>query len=395
MCKPPPPSAAFGDGAATTMEDDDEPATTFKNDNPFVSASGVTTSTAAVAPNQDDEVAALRSALQAMQAQLRSTEQQLEAKSLECEQLQFRLESVSFGDDSNWVANEDADKDDWQAQQQSNPWTPSRVQRAVEARESTVGRKEDYYSNNNNNNSKPGGGARRSSLSVRSKPLVTVIPAPKYHRYPQEPDGGTVGRGYCGFVPPPSWTSPCRRIVSAMKKERNTEDDINTTCNDDVVVDGFSVSRRNNKSVCSMGNPVVQVRKKGNVIFADEKAIFFKVPVCVDDFEFTNSESKEEDESKSSDDDHDDDFAMDIVDKWTSALTSSLSLPLPSKSSSSHSSKTMTSQEEKQDDDNTNTTVVDEWMLERVPSLREMMTNKTATTTKFSTQFSSPETVEC
>ena len=266
--------------------------------------------------DEDHEVAVLREALEVIQAQLRKTEQELEAKQLECEQLHFRLQAVSFG--SHSFAHVDKE---WECEQRDNPWTRSRVEHAVETR--------------NTAKTSVGGIEPRISLHLR-KPLVTVIPLKRSSR---KKGNRSVGA--------PSATCAKRHVQSALKRES-----------------------------CYAGSQLK--KRKGKVVFADDEAIFARCPVCVDDYELNvneelDSNNNEKGESKQDDadaiDGYDDDFAMDIVDRWTSTLD---------KCSARIVSVELFEQKDEETKQNDN---VKDWMCERVPSLRTLIINKKAVAT--------------
>ena len=280
--------------------------------------------------DEDHEVTALRQALEVTQAKLRKAEQELEAQQLECEQLHFRLQAVSFG--SHSFADVDQE---WECEQRDNPWTRQRVQHAVETRNVT--------------NLSGGGTELRISLNLR-KPLATVIPSKRSSRKKGN-----------GSVVPPCATNAKRHVQSALKP-----------------------------ASCRAGSQ--PKKRNGKVTFADDVAIFSRCPVCVDDYEHDEElvpNSNINDESKQNDDEDCDDFAIDIVDRWTSTLVHSRSRVF---------FKVL--KQKKQDEETKQSDNVNDWIREQVPSLREMITNKkivgkTSVASAARTPFNGSEFLEC
>lgn len=255
----------------------------------------------------------LRRALKATQGKLRTMERDLMAKTLECEKLHFRLEAVSFGDQTFEAVDEE-----WEMEQNSNSWTVSRVKQAVETR----------------NVARLAGSKERRTPLVTRKPLATVIPK-KWCRRKNAPS-------------PPSKRAKQIRLCSSTKHESQNGSESNF---------------------------------KDKVTFADEKAVSLTFPVCVDDYDTCTrddlsssdrNESKHDDEVDDKVDEKvdekvdDDDFAMDIIDQWTSALAKCTTRVVAVEGVQPRRQQV---EETKQND------VFEYRMHEGVLSLREMMSN--------------------
>jgi len=229
-------------------------------------------------PDADDvssELAALRAVLTATQKRLASTKRALHQKSLECERLHFRLQAVSFGDDSLLLS----DKEQEEEEQMSSIWTTARIEQAVETRTTT----REYGSSSKN-------ATRRRTTKNSNHKLVTVIPTRN------KPKGSNAASQ---FPYPAARYAPGVLRPSALKRE-------------------------------SIGRVGTSSSAGAKVTFADEqRQAAVKAPICVDDYESSSSSSSSTNDddatniivrSETNETDDADFMCLDIVDKWTSTL---------------------------------------------------------------------------